>query len=488
MSSAIVIGAGIGGIASAIRLAVKGYDVEVFEANSSPGGKLNEIRLGSYRFDAGPSLFTMPELVDELFELAGKDPKDYFHYKRVPEICRYFYEDSTEITAFADPQDFAYEVETKLGVPAKRVLKHLRKSDYIYRSTAHLFLERSLHRVSSYLRFETLRSFLKLPFLWIDRSMHRANKQALKDPRLVQLFDRYATYNGSDPYQAPGTLHIIPHLEFNKGAFFPEGGMYSITRSLYKLALDLGVRFRFDTPVKRITVHGGKATEVIADKEYAAEMVVCNMDVGFAYRRLLPDQKHPSRILEQERSSSALIFYWGIAKSFPNLLLHNIFFSADYRGEFKNIFEKKEFSQDPTVYVHISSKMNHQDAPEGKENWFVMINVSSDQGQDWDHLIPKAREAILAKLSKLLKEDIAPLIEEEDILEPRTIESKTSSYKGALYGTASNKKMAAFFRHPNFSSEIDNLYFTGGSVHPGGGIPLALSSAKIVDSLILQEI
>jgi len=487
MSSAIVIGAGIGGIASAIRLAIKGYDVEVFEANASPGGKLNEIRLGSYRFDAGPSLFTMPELVDELFQLAGKDPKQYFRYERVSEICRYFYEDETEITAHADPLDFASEVEDKLGVPAKKVLKHLGKSDYIYRSTAHLFLERSLHRLSSYLRFETLRSFLKLPFLWIDRSMHEANEKALKDARLVQLFDRYATYNGSDPYQAPGTLHIIPHLEFNKGAYFPEGGMYSITRSLYGLAQDLGIRFHFKTPVKRITVEERKAIGVLADKEYHAQKIVCNMDVGFAYRKLLPDQKHPSRILEQERSSSALIFYWGIAKSFPKLLLHNIFFSANYQEEFKDIFKNKEFSLDPTVYVHISSKMNEDDAPEGKENWFVMINVSSDRGQDWDTLIPKARAAILTKLSRLLKEDIESLIEEEDILEPRTIESRTSSYKGALYGTASNKKMAAFFRHPNFSSEIDDLYFTGGSVHPGGGIPLALSSAKIVDSLILQE-
>jgi phytoene dehydrogenase-like protein len=166
------------------------------------------------------------------------------------------------------------------------------------------------------------------------------------------------------------------------------------------------------------------------------------------------------------------------------LKVHNIFFSSDYKKEFEVMFQEKSIYEDPTVYIHISSKMERKDAPNGMENWFVMINVPSDQGQDWDRLIRDARSNILKKLTRQLNTDIESLIIAEDMLDPRSIESRTQSFQGALYGTSSNDRMAAFFRHPNFSREIDNLYFCGGSVHPGGGIPLALSSAKIIDSLI----
>ena len=210
------------------------------------------------------------------------------------------------------------------------------------------------------------------------------------------------------------------------------------------------------------------------------------MDVWFTYHKLLSQytQYQPKKVLEQERSSSALIFYWGIKKQFPELDLHNIFFSSDYRVEFEHIWQKKTIYDDPTVYVNISSKLKSDDAPPGCENWFVMINVPSNKGQDWDQLIADARANILKKLSRILKVDIAELIISEAILEPRSIESRTSSYQGSIYGTSSNSRYAAFLRHANRSSKIKNLYFCGGSVHPGGGIPLCLLSAKIVSEMV----
>jgi phytoene dehydrogenase-like protein len=206
------------------------------------------------------------------------------------------------------------------------------------------------------------------------------------------------------------------------------------------------------------------------------------MDVWFTYHKLLKSypELYPKKILAQERSSSALIFYWGINKQFPRLNLHNIFFSADYEKEFHHIWQQKDIYYDPTVYLNISSKFKPDDAPAGCENWFVMINVPSNQGQDWDVLIANARHGILNKLSKSLGEDINKLIISESILDPRGIESRTSSYQGSIYGTSSNSRFAAFLRHANRSSKINNLYFCGGSVHPGGGIPLCLLSAKIV--------
>ena len=207
------------------------------------------------------------------------------------------------------------------------------------------------------------------------------------------------------------------------------------------------------------------------------------MDVVPTYRKLLPYLKAPEKTLQQERSSSALIFYWGIKKEFSQLGLHNILFSEDYKTEFDHLFKHHTLYDDPTIYINITSKYEKKDAPKGSENWFVMINAPSNKGQNWDKMIPIARKNILNKLSRNLKINIEELIEFEDVLEPRTIESKTSSYQGALYGAASNNRYAAFLRHPNFHRKIDNLFFVGGSVHPGGGIPLCLLSAKIVDDL-----
>jgi phytoene dehydrogenase-like protein len=200
----------------------------------------------------------------------------------------------------------------------------------------------------------------------------------------------------------------------------------------------------------------------------------------------MPSQKAPEKILSQERSSSAIIFYWGIRHSFEQLNLHNIFFSKNYQAEFASIFSSHTVADDSTVYVNISSKDELADAPDGCENWFVMVNAPANVGQDWDEIIQRTRKNILSKLSKQLETNLEDFIECESILDPRSIEAKTQSAQGALYGSASNNRYAAFLRHPNFSSQIKNLYFCGGSVHPGGGIPLCLLSAKITAALITK--
>ena len=485
MLKAVVVGAGIAGIASAIRLTKKGFRVEVFESNDYPGGKLSEIHGNGFRFDAGPSLFTMPQYVNELFKLAGKDPEKYFEAQKLDLVCKYFYPDGTVIDAWSDQEKFAQEIELKTTDNGASVKKFLKKSAEIYRITNHIFLEKSLHLISSYLNIQTVRSILN--FLKIDplRTMNAANQSSFHDKKTIQLFNRYATYNGSDPYRAPATLNVIPHLEHHYGAYFPVNGMYSITTSLVKLAEELGVVFHYNSPVTEIIIESGKVKGLWVNNEVVqADLVVSNMDIWFTYKNLLPSVGMPERIIRQERSSSALIFYWGIKKKFDQLDLHNIFFAGDYQEEFRHIWSEKDICSDPTIYVNISSKLKPDDAPEGSENWFVMINVPANEGQNWDLLISEARKNILAKLSASLGFDIGSLISFEEILDPRTIESKTSSYQGSLYGTSSNNRFAAFLRHANFSKKIKNLYFVGGSVHPGGGIPLALLSARIVDGMI----
>ncbi len=487
-----IIGAGIAGIASAIRLAVKGYTVDVFEANSYAGGKLSSFENtapdgGMYRFDAGPSLFTMPQLVDDLFRLAHRNPADYFEYVRLTETCRYFWDDDTRLTAWADHVRFTREIETVLGEPGQHLLDHLADSALKYNVTEKLFLQKSLHKLGTWLGRDALRGYLNLPRLGIFGTMNRANERRFRHPKLVQLFNRYATYNGSDPYQTPATLNIIPHLEYNIGAFFPKQGMVSITNSLVKLAGDLGVQFHFNTRVDAVETVGKQVVGLrLGGNMVPFDLVVSNMDVVNTFRKLLPNAKQPERILRQPKSSSGLIFYWGINRQFPELNLHNIFFSNDYRAEFDTLFGKNgppSLSDDPTIYLNITSKQKPDDAPPGRENWFILLNAPNNTGQDWDVIIAQARQNVIRKLSHVLNVDVAPLIETESVLDPRSIEFRTSSSQGALYGNSSNNRFAAFMRHANFSHEFNNLYFVGGSVHPGGGIPLCLLSAKIMSEL-----
>jgi phytoene desaturase len=483
-----IIGAGIAGLASAVRMASRGHEVHVYEANAYPGGKLSQFTQEGYRFDAGPSLFTMPQYVDELYRVAGYTSPYPFEYEKLPVVCHYFWEDGTRLHAHASKEAFAKEVETKLQVPSRRLLAALADSEKKYDITGRIFLEKSLHRASTWLNAKVLKAMLAIPGLDLFTSMNSANERMLHHPKLVQLFNRFATYNGSNPYKAPGLLNIIPHFEHHIGAFFPKGGMNNITQSVYELAQSKGVNFYFNQKVEEIIVEKGRATALrLEEQSISFDRIISNMDVFFTYKRLLPGIKGPGRVLRQQKSTSALIFYWGVRKEFKELGLHNIFFSDHYQAEFAEL-EAGRLYDDPTVYVNITKKYEPGDAPKGCENWFTMINAPYEDGQDWDALIEVSRTRIREKLSRILKVDIGSLIETEAILDPRGIELKTSSHLGALYGTSSNNKMAAFMRHANFSSRIKNLYFCGGSVHPGGGIPLCLLSAKIVDEVMHGEV
>ena len=485
MKEITIVGSGVAGLASAARLQAKGNSVTVFEANSYPGGKLSQIEQGDFRFDAGPSLFTVPHFLDQVFIDCGKDPRSYYNYQKVDPGCHYFWEDGTRFKAHSDSQKFSNDAEQTFGVPAERIEKHIQKCEDAYDITEDVFLKSSLHKASTYLKKSTLLSFLQLNKAKVFSTLNDVNESGLKNDKLVQLFNRYATYNGSNPYKAPGTLMVIPTLEHRWGTFLPEGGMHNITSGLYNLCLDLGVKFRFEERVKKLETANDQVKKVITDQgTYEIDLAISNMDIYPTYNHLIPEYKIPKRIESQERSSSALIFYWGMNTSFSELGLHNIFWSNNYRKEFDLLFDSEEPIEDPTVYVNITSKHVAGDAPEGCENWFVMINAPKHQGQNWDELASRVRSNIIEKLNRILNRNIEENIVNESILTPAEIERKTSSYRGSLYGTSSNSMLAAFFRHPNFHRKIKNLFFCGGSVHPGGGIPLCLLSAQITSDLI----
>ena len=479
-----IIGSGVSGICAAIRLRSKGFDVAVYEKNKMPGGKLNTFKLDGFRFDAGPSLFTMPQLVDELFELNNLNPRDYFKYKKKKIHCKYFWDDKTKFTAYSNRKKFLKEVKNKFKVEESTVNNYLKKAKIKYDLTEKIFLKKSLHKLSSFLNIETIKALFNLNIFQINKTLNEVNSDELKNKYLIQIFNRYATYNGSSPYKTPGMMTLIQHLENHFGTFVPEGGMYEITNTLFNLAKQIGVKFYFECNVDEIILEKKAAKKIkVNNNLIESDIIISNVDINFTYKNLLK-QKFNHRSLKNESSSSALIFYWGIKGTYDKLDLHNIFFSSNYKEEFDSIFEKKQVFDDPTVYINISCKDVSSDAPKGSENWFVMINSPYNINQNWDRQIQISRKQIINKLEKILGIEIGKNIIKEKVYSPIDLESKTNSFNGSLYGSSSNNIMSSFMRHPNFTKRIKNLFFCGGSVHPGGGIPLAILSSKIVSDLI----
>ena len=484
---AVIIGSGIAGLGTAIRLAVQGFAVTVFEKNSYPGGKLSAFKIDGYHFDAGPSLFTQPQNIEELFALANEPIENYLSYHKIDIACKYFFENGKEINAYSNKDLFANEMQEKAGEPKENITNYLNRSEKLYSNVANIFLNYSLHKKSTWFNPRSLRALGSIKFPYIFKSLSQYNT-SFKAKETQQIFNRFATYNGSNPYKAPAMLSLIPHLEQTEGAYYPNGGMINITSALYKLALKKGVQFHFDVAVQKIICPDNIVTGIVVNNEnIMADVVVSNSDVYFTYKNLLSNNIKAKDVLKQERSSSALAFYWGINTSFSQLELHNIFFSENYSAEFDHIFKSKKLYNDPTVYINVTSKIEKAQAPAGCENWFVMINVPATNNYDVKAVKTIAKEYIIAKLSRILKTNIADHIVNETFLHPQSIEANTGSYLGSLYGTSSNSKTAAFLRHPNFSKHIKNLYYCGGSVHPGGGIPLCLKSAKIVSDLVKHD-
>ncbi len=479
MSTIAVIGSGVAGLASAALAACKGHDVSVFEANSRLGGKAGEIREAGFRFDRGPSLFTMPEVLDELFTTCGKNSSDYYSYSRLPVITKYFYPNGKVFHAYAEAEEFAQEFERVFGEPSDNVLDYLHHAQKVFELTEEVFIRHPLRQAWRYIPKYVIPKAASLRRLNAFTTLDTLHKKFFTTPEAVQLFNRYATYNGSDPYRSPGTMAIISHLEHNRGAFIMDKGMHQVVQSLVELGKDLGVQYHTNSSVDEILLKGRKACGIRSgNKKYSFDRVITNMDVQSTYYKLLPSIKPPQKILNQEKSSSALIFYWGVDGEHSDLDVHNILFSADYKQEFIALKNGKVID-DPTVYIYISKKHIPSDAPSQAENWFVMINVPHDSGQDWNKIVEKTKENVFAKVESMLDISLNDKIQFEQVWTPKGIESDTSSYAGALYGNASNSPFSSFFRHSERNASLKNLRFVGGGGHPGGGVPLCILSAQI---------
>lgn len=486
----IVIGAGIGGLSAAIRLAVSGHRVTVYEKNPQVGGKMYEISAGGFRWDTGPSVITMRHVFEDLFRAAGKRLDDYLTFLPVNPLTRYFYPDGTVFDASANLTEMAQRIAALDERDVEGYLAYLSYAARIHRITGKVFI---------YDRPPTPRSFAKVPVRdWLKadplRTMQGAIESHVRSPQLRQLLGRFATYVGGSPYEAPATLNVIAHVELNGGVWYPQGGVYSIARAFERLAHELGIEICTGQGVQQILTQGGRAVGVMLEngQTVKADAVLSNLDVTTTYTRLLEQTPavaaRAKRLQAFEPSCSGYVLLLGVEGTHPQLAHHNIFFSRDYRREFHAIFKEQVAPPDPTIYVAITSRTDATHAPHGSENWFVLVNAPPmSDGFNWESQAQPYRALILARLAEF-GFDIRDKIRVEQTLTPHDLAQMSGAFRGALYGASANSKWSAFRRPHNRCPDVRGLYFAGGTTHPGGGVPMVTLSGKVAAELINEDL
>lgn len=491
MKKIIIIGAGLGGLSSAIRLSKAGFSVSVLEKNETIGGKVNIVEEGGYSFDTGASLLTMRHVLEELFDYAEKRIEDYLEIVALEPICRYAWSDGTRFDASTNLLKTEGEIEKLNFADVENFRKFLADARRKYEVSEKTFLAHSLNDLPRLLRPKFLKDLLVISSM---RTLDAHVSRYFRSPKLRQLFNRFATYNGSSPYQTPATFALIPYVEFGLGAWYARGGMYQIPKALARVAKELGAEIETNCEVEKILIEQGKATGVkLASGEILkSDFVVTNADAIETYRNLIDSEHRKSftdkRIAKTEPSCSGFVLLLGVKKRFSQLAHHNIFFSDDYRAEFKALFKDLKPAENPTIYVCATSRTDETQAPDGCENLFVLVNAPYTSSQiDWQKEAVSYRNLIIKQLENFGLTDLEKSIEIERTITPEDFERKYRANRGSLYGVSSNGIFSAFLRPPNQARDIKNLYFVGGATHPGGGIPLVLLSGKMAAELICKN-
>lgn len=486
----VIIGAGIGGLSAAIRLAANGKKVIIVEKNPLPGGKMYQIEDSGYRWDTGPSVITMRHVFEDLFATAGRNLEDYIQLQPVEPLTRYFYRDGTILDASADMSKMANAIEAIEPRDVEGYLAYLAYAARIHRITGPVFIYDRPPQITSFARVPPT-DWLKVdPF----RTMNQSIKRFVRSPHLRKLLGRFATYVGGSPFEAPATLNVIAHVELTGGIWYPKGGIYTIATGMVRLAEELGVEICLGNGASSITLDGDKVSGVTLEDgtTITTETIIANVDVTTTYKHLLPKTPAISKRLETlqnyEPSCSGFVLLLGTSKTFPELAHHNIFWSDDYEAEFKAIFKDQVPAKDPTIYITATSKADPEHAPENGENWFILVNAPpTTKHIDWTVEAPKYRDLVLDRLAAN-GVDVRDHIRVEKILTPVDLEAMSGAWRGALYGPSANSKWTAFRRPHNRSKTVQGLYFAGGTTHPGGGVPMVTLSGKVAAEFVLEDL
>jgi phytoene desaturase len=496
--TAIVIGAGIGGIATAARLAKNGYSVTVLEKNATPGGRCNQIVCDGHRFDIGPTLFLMPEVWEETFASLGERLSDHLDLRRIDPTYKVHFDDGLQLQLTSDIGAMQEQLEKVEKTAFTGFLAYIAEGARHYKLSVEKFVGRNFYNIFEYFSLTNLPLIFQLKAL----QKHYANtSRFFKDERLKAAFTFQNMYLGLSPYDAPATYSLLQYTELAEGVWYPMGGMYAGIQALVKVAEKHGVKFVYNAPVKKMKEEsgvlsqskGGKITSVMLEdgREMSADIFVGNADLPYIYDQLLPDRAAAKKLDEKLYTCSTIMFYWGVDKQYPQIAHHNVFLGGNYKASFDQIFNDHSLPDEPSFYIHAPARTDAVAAPEGQETLYVLVPVGhldENSKQDWDAMVSRARETVFARLEKEMGiSDLREHIKFEIIHTPKVWKEKFNLVKGAAFGLSHNFWQVGYLRPQNRHAKYKNLYFAGASTHPGTGLPIVLLSARLTTERILKE-
>lgn len=489
--TAIVIGAGIGGIATAARLAKNGYEVTVLEKNETPGGRANQIIRDGHRFDIGPTLFLMPEVWEETFAAIGERMSDHLDLKRIDPTYKVHFDDGLRLELTSNIGEMQTQLEKVEKTAFIGFLNYIAEGGKHYKISLEKFVGRNFFNIFEYF------SLSNLPLIFQLKALGKHYKNTgrfFKDERLKAAFTFQNMYLGLSPYDAPATYSLLQYTELAEGVWYPMGGMYAGIQSLTKIAEKLGVKFVYNSPVKKIKVGKGKveSVETSDDKLWPADIFVGNADLPYIYDKLLPDRAEAKKLIDEKLyTCSTIMFYWGVDKQYPQIAHHNVFLGGDYKASFDQIFNDHTLPEVPSFYVHAPARTDPAAAPKGQDTLYVLVPVGhldARFAQDWDALVNRARETVFNRLvNEMGVTDLKAHIKFEIVYQPKVWKERFNLEKGAAFGLSHNFWQVGFLRPHNRHKKYRNLYFAGASTHPGTGLPIVLLSARLTTERILKE-
>jgi phytoene desaturase len=488
--TALVIGAGIGGIATAARLAQNGYSVTVLEKNGTPGGRCGQMVRDGHRFDIGPTLFLMPEVFAETYSALGERMDAHLDLRRIDPTYRVRFDDGVQLALTSDLNSMQSQLEAIEPGSLDGFLRYLAEGNLHYHVSLKRFVGRNFYSLLDYF------SLTNLPLLFQLKALKKHYDNVgnyFRDPHLKAAFTFQNMYLGISPFDALATYSLIQYTELANGVWFPMGGLYRVIETLEAIAKSKGVRFLYRTPVDKIQVDGNRATGVTLPdgSSLPADVIVANADLPYVYRALLPDDGSADRLERLKYTSSAIMFFWGVDRLYPQMGTHNVFLCGEYRTSFDRIFKDKLLPDEPSFYVHAPARVDPAAAPAGHDTLLVLVpagHIDDAAHQNWSALRDRARASVLARLAKEGMGDLEKHLKFEVSYTPEDWKSGFNLAKGAAFGLSHNFMQVGYLRPQNRHARYRNLYFAGGSTHPGTGLPLVLISARLTTERILIEV
>src|SRR5215216_4028762 len=481
----------MGGLAAAIRLAAKGFEVEVFEKNAQVGGRVGRVETEGFAFDTGPSLLLMTDTYRELFRFAGRDLDDYVRLIPLDANYRVTFGDGDTLTIRRTLPELIGELERIEPGVTPRFYRFLEDACNKYRLGRSEFVERDFEGARDFFGLRNLRLLLKTKALG---NYYRQVSKFFRSEKLRQAFSLQTMYLGLSPFEAPAVYSLLPYTELAEdGLWFPEGGMYSLIEAMQQLATELGVTFHLNSPVEEVVVSKDRASGVrVGGEEIGADAVLVGADLPYAYRELLGGSADKDfRVRRRENlqyTASAFMLYLGIDRRLDHMLHHNFYLSGRYRENFEAIFRDHTLPEDPSFYAVVPSKTEPRMAPEGMESLFVLVPVPHlGPNVDWERDADAFKEKVYDLLEKRcgVKRDWVVF---ERVRTPLDWRDEYNLEEGAAFGIGHGIFQVGYFRPPMVSKAVQGMYFVGASTRPGTGVPLVTIGARLVAGRIGREV